>query len=151
MKKFPRKYRYGAGIFVILIGLMIGCILYTTHKNTYAKVVGNCENKSLVDYWEQFGESYAIGVNAEGYPIFRDMDAAFEQAQIDWAEGFAYLYQYTDAPKFSKKRKVLKKYKLNAFLQTSVPMTVENYEEIERQCRIIAKFAGIYLDSYGEY
>ncbi len=40
MKKFPRKYQYGAGILVILLGLMIGCILYTTHKNTMAKVIG---------------------------------------------------------------------------------------------------------------
>ncbi len=145
-----KRYR---NILVIVIFMIFTAVylVYAEKKIDYSKVVGNCENKSLVDYWEQFGESYAIGVNAEGYPIFRDMDAAFEQAQIDWAEGFAYLYQYTDAPKFSKKRKVLKKYKLNAFLQTSVPMTVENYEEIERQCRIIAKFVDIYLNSYGEY
>lgn len=32
--------------------------------------------------------SYAIGINTHNLPIFRDMDSAFKQAKLDYAEGF---------------------------------------------------------------
>lgn len=81
--------------------------------------------------------------------IFKDRKAALKQALEDYQLGFEYLQAYQHLPKVSTNPKICRQYALTAFQQTSVPMTVENYKEIGRQCMQIAAFMQTYLNSFG--
>ena len=103
----------------------------------------------LVERWQQYGEAYAIGANKDGMPIFKDRKAAMKQAKKDYGLGFEYLREYRNFPKISDNPKVCQQYKMLGW-QTVPPMTVENYEEIGRQCGMVSRFLDIYCNSFGE-
>ena len=111
--------------------------------------MGECDNQELVERWQQYGEAYAIGANKDGMPIFKDREAAMKQAKKDYGLGFEYLREYRNFPKISDNPKVCQQYKMLGW-QTVPPMTVENYEEIGRQCGMVSRFLDIYCNSFGE-
>ena len=135
---------------VILVVIMTVCAVQVRRKVLYDSVVGECSNQELIDRWGGRGEAYDIGVNSKGMVIFKDRKAALKQALEDYQLGFEYLQAYQHLPKVSTNPKICRQYALTAFQQTSVPMTVENYKEIGRQCMQIAAFMQTYLNSFGE-
>lgn len=132
---------------LIIIGTLFAIIVIHNQKISYSKVVGEYSNTDFVDKWESLGENYSIGVNSRGYPIFKNTDAAFEQAKNDFSEGFEYLHKYKGLPEVSKNLSVLEKYKQEA-AQANPPMTAENYEEAKKQCLKIAQFVDTYENSF---
>lgn len=136
-----------SSFFCIICVVLIIVFIDNQQKKSYAKVVGEYSDTSLTNLWANKGEAYSIGMNAKGRPVFKDLDAAFEQAQVDFSKGFAYLYQYKKLPKLSKRKSVWKQYHKQSF-QANPPMTVPDYEEIGEQCRWICAFFSIYADSF---
>jgi hypothetical protein len=135
---------------VLVLVIMTVCVVQVRQKVLYDSVVGACSNQELTDRWQSRGEAYDIGVNSKGMVIFKDRKAALKQALKGYELGFEYLQAYQHLPKVSGSPKVCRKYALTASQQTSVPMTVENYEKIGQQCIQIAAFMKIYLNSFGE-
>ena len=124
-------------VTVVLIAAIVA-VPVIRREICYGTVVGECDNLELVERWQQYGEAYAIGANKDGMPIFKDRKAAMKQAKKDYG-----------LPKISDNPKVCQQYKMLGW-QTVPPMTVENYEEIGRQCGMVSRFLDIYCNSFGE-
>ena len=135
-------------VTVVLIAAIVA-VPVIRREICYGTVVGECDNQELVERWQQYGEAYAIGANKDGMPIFKDRKAAMKQAKKDYGLGFEYLREYRNFPKISDNPKVCQQYKMLGW-QTVPPMTVENYEEIGRQCGMVSRFLDIYCNSFGE-
>ena len=89
-------------------------------------------------------------VSGHGMPIFKDRKAAMKQAKKDYGLGFEYLREYRNFPKISDNPKVCQQYKMLGW-QTVPPMTVENYEEIGRQCGMVSSISGLFTaTAFGE-
>lgn len=133
----------------IILCIAVG-IFFIADKNdklSYSKCVGEYEDTELINRCIEKGESYAIGVNSKGKPVFKDINAAFEQAKADYALGFEYLHKYEHLPEISRKQSVWSAYFLKA-MEANPPMTVENYDIIKKQCIDITKFFDIYENSF---
>ena len=122
-------------VTVVLIAAIVA-VPVIRREICYGTVVGECDNQELV-------------ANKDGMPIFKDRKAAMKQAKKDYGLGFEYLREYRDFPKISDNPKVCQQYKMLGW-QTVPPMTVENYEEIGRQCGMVSRFLDIYCNSFGE-
>jgi hypothetical protein len=136
-----------AMLILIPVVALIVSVAVVKDRLSYSKCVGECENTELANRWLEKGEAYEVGVNSKGQPIFKNSEAAFEQAKIDYQLGFDYLYQYEHLPVLSEKPSVCNKYYIQA-MQANPPMTVENYEIIKTQCIEITRFLGMYLRSF---
>lgn len=138
-------------IFRVCIILCVVCTIFfvadRNKKLSYSQCVGEFERTEFVNKWLEKGEVYAVGVNSRGNAIFKDRKAAYEQAKNDYKKAFDYLYEYKHLPELSSKASVCTRYYTEA-MQANVPMTVHDYEEIQKQCNEAAGFLEIYLNSF---
>lgn len=115
-----RKKILCAIVIIVPIVIVLISIAVINNRLSYSKCVGECENTELVEHW---------------------------RAKFDYRQGFDYLYQYKKLPVLSGTPSVCDKYFLYA-MQANPPMTVKDYEIIKRQCKEIAGFLDIYLNSF---
>ena len=85
-------------------------------------------------------EAYEIGADKNGMPVFKDPDAALEQAKEDFAEGFKQLENEFDLKPVSKDN--WDGYKIYGWQTTSEDA------DIAKQCMEITSFFDIYENSY---
>ncbi|MEX3745563.1 hypothetical protein [Lysinibacillus xylanilyticus] len=123
--------------FLIIISIVLLTLL--TACNSSSKVVDDYDTSQLS---ADFGgnESYVIGANAKGMPIFKNHKKALQQAQVDYKKGFAATAKEYDLKPISQKN--YKDYKTLAWqLETKD-------ETVVQQGVMISKFLDIYENSF---
>lgn len=91
--------RYYAIVLIMSIMLMI-----TACGNSNGEVVGEYDTSELRgDFIKSGNDAYDIGVNKDGMPIFKDNDKAFNQALIDYADGFSAIQKEFDLKAIGEK------------------------------------------------
>lgn len=125
--------------FMLLTICMI--FMFTACGNSKSKVVGEYDRSKLSgDFLKSGNEAYAIGANKDGMPIFKDTDKAYDQAIIDFVEGFAAIEEECGLEPISKKN--WEEYKTYGW-----QLTTDN-EEIRKQGIQITQFFDIYENSF---
>lgn len=116
-------------------------LMFTACGNSKSKVVREYDISNLGgDFLKSGNEAYAIGANKEGKPIFIDTDKAFNQALIDFAEGFAAIERECGLEPISEKN--WEEYKTYGW-----QLTTDN-EDIRKQGIQITQFFDIYENSF---
>jgi len=125
----------------IKVFILISLSILLTACNSPSKVVDDYDTSKLST---DFGgnEAYEIGANAKGMPIFRDVNEAFKQAQIDFKQGF---------------EAISKEYELDPVNQTNYQdyktygWQLETKDEtVKQQGIMITKFFDIYENSFDD-
>lgn len=120
----------------LIIGFMI--LSLTACGNSKSEVVGEYRGtKSSGVFLKSDNKAYALGSNKKGMPIFKDTDKAFNQAIIDYREGFKAIEKEYNLKGISKKNwEVYKTY--------GWQLTSDN-EELRKEGVEITKFLDIYM------
>ncbi len=125
--------------FMILTICMI--LMLTACGNSKSEVVGEYDISKLGgDFIKSGNEAYAIGTNEDGMPIFKDTDKAFNQAIIDYTEGFTAIEEEYDLKPIGKKN--WEEYKTYGW-----QLTTDN-EDLRKQGFEITQFFDIYENSF---
>lgn len=104
------------------------------------QVVAEYDTSKLSTDFNQSNDAYLIGANKDGMPIFKDTNKAFEQALIDYADGFTAIQQQFDLEPVSSEN--WKNYKTYGW-----QLTTAN-ETIKKQGNEITQFFDIYENSF---
>ena len=116
-------------------------LMLTACGNSKSEVVGEYDISKLGgDFLKSGNEAYAIGTNKDGMPIFKDTDKAFNQAIIDYTEGFTAIEEEYDLKPISKKN--WEEYKTYGW-----QLTTDN-KDVRKQGSQIAQFFDIYENSF---
>lgn len=87
---------------MILIVCMV--LMLTACSNPNSEVVHEYDTSKLGgDFVKSNNEAYDIGANKDGMPIFKDVDKAFNQALIDYADGITAIQREFDLKPISSK------------------------------------------------
>lgn len=121
--------------FIVVFTLIFILILFSSGGSS-GKVVreydGNISFKN--------NDAYDIGENKNGKPIFKNTDKAFEQALIDYADGFKAIQEQFDLREVSKKNWEM--YKTYGW------QLVTDDENTQEQGREITQFFDFYENSF---
>lgn len=116
-------------------------LMLTACGNSKSEVVGEYDISKLGgDFLKSGNEAYAIGTNKDGMPIFKDTDKAFNQAIIDYTEGFTAIEEEYDLKPISKKN--WEEYKTYGW-----QLNPDN-EDVRKQGSQITQFFDIYENSF---
>ncbi len=128
-------------VSILSIAVIVGCAANPNHAEKPLEAVGEYEGNTLGGEFLKSGKSaYDIGVSQYGRPIFKDADAAFEQALEDYADGFEYIADSFGLPSITK-------YNYGLYKTYGWQAASEN-EDIYSQCRAITQFFDIYENSF---
>lgn len=126
--------------FISLLTIYMILIL-TACVNSNSEVVGEYDISKLGgDFLKSGNEAYAIGANKNGMPIFKDTNKAFNQALIDYADGFAAIQEEYNLKPISNKN--WEEYKTYGW-----QLSTDN-EYIRKQGSQISQFFDIYENSF---
>lgn len=126
--------------FIILLTIYMILIL-TAWANSNSEVVGEYDISKLGgDFLKSGNEAYAIGANKNGMPIFKDTNKAFNQALIDYADGFIAIQKEYNLKPISNKN--WEEYKTYGW-----QLSTDN-EYIRKQGIQISQFFDIYENSF---
>jgi hypothetical protein len=108
--------------------------------NSTGQVVGEYDTSKLSNDFNQSNEAYSIGANKDGMPIFKDTNRAFEQAFIDYANGFTAIQEQFDLEPVSSEN--WESYKTYGWQLTS------DDENIQKQGSEVTQFFDIYENGF---
>ena len=123
---------------------LIVCIMLilTACGNPNSEVVDEYDTSKLGgDFVKSGNEAYDIGANKNGMPIFKDTDKAFDQALIDYADGFTAIQKEFDLKRISKKN-------WEVYESYGWQLSADNNEDIRNQGKEITSFFDIYENSF---
>lgn len=127
--------------YFIMILTICMILMLTACGNSKSEVVGEYDISKLGgDFLKSGNEAYAIGTNKDGMPIFKDTDKAFNQAIIDYTEGFTAIEEEYDLKPISKKN--WEEYKTYGW-----QLTTDN-EDVRKLGSQISQFFDIYENSF---
>lgn len=127
--------------YFIMILTICMILMLTACGNSKSEVVGEYDISKLGgDFLKSGNEAYAIGTNKDGMPIFKDTDKAFNQAIIDYKEGFTAIEEEYDLKPISKKN--WEEYKTYGW-----QLNTDN-EDVRKQGSQITQFFDIYENSF---
>lgn len=120
--------------FISLMLILSACV------NSTGQVVGEYNTSKLSNDFNQSNEAYAIGANKDGMPIFKDTSRAFDQARIDYADGFTAIQEQFNLEPVNGKN--WGSYKTYGWQLTT------DAEDIQKQGSEITQFFDIYENSF---
>ncbi|NLD16783.1 MAG: hypothetical protein GX666_04275 [Tissierellia bacterium] len=124
----------------ILLLIIVFAIIWIYPKNSKSIVVGEYKEELALSFNNSVNEAYAIGINKDNMPIFKDHKRALSQAQKDYKEGFKAI------------RKEFKLLPLNRFnwepYKTYGWQLTTGSEKAKEQGRMISNFFDIYENSF---
>ena len=122
--------------------LIIGIILMITACGiSNGGVVGEYDTSELRgDFIKSGNDAYDIGINKDGMPIFKDNDKAFNQALIDYADGFSAIQKEFDLKPIGEKN--WEEYKIYGWQLST------DDKDILKQGGEITRFFDIYENSF---
>lgn len=130
-----------AFFLILFFGVTIcGQIGIPKENPRYSKVVAPYDTGTLpTDF---VGEAYAMGANSRHKPVFKDRDAAFQKALVDFKDGFRALQQqYWLLP---PGKLTWRRYKIYGW------QLVTKDRSLQKQGADISCFFDIYENSFGE-
>ena len=129
--------KYYAMILIACISLMLAAC-----RNPNSVVIDEYDTSKLGgDFVKSNDGAYDIGANKDGMPIFKNPDKAFNQALIDYADGFAAIQKEFDLKPISKRN--WKEYE-----NYGCQLSGDNDEDIRKQGVKISQFFDIYENSF---
>lgn len=128
--------------YFIMILTICMMLMLTGCGNPNSEVVGEYDISKLGgDFVKSSNEAYAIGANKDGMPIFKDTDKAFNQALIDYTDGFTAIQKEFDVKPISKKN-------WEGYKNYGWQLSTNNDEEVRKQGIEITQFLDIYENSF---
>lgn len=134
--------KYYTIVLITAIILIMGIVfMITTCGNPNGEVVGEYDTSKLGgDFIKSGNDAYNIGANKDGMPIFKDNDKAFNQALIDYADGFLAIQKEFDLKLISKKS-------WGEYATYGWQLSTDD-KDILKQGQEITKFFDIYENSF---
>ena len=134
-----------SALWTMVVSLGVVIIFYSAFStndraNDGSRIVGDYDVSTLNIDCIPNSPAYEIGANKYGMPIFKDAKLAFEQALIDFKEGFAAIQEVYDIDPANKEDWQL-------FKAYGWEWPTED-EAVARQARGIAQFFDIYENSF---
>ncbi|MEH6944732.1 hypothetical protein [Bacillus sp. JJ722] len=124
--------------YFLIIGAVIMVVAFISVKGASIVIKDYDTARLSTDFGNK--EAYEIGANVFNMPIFKDHDAAFEQALVDYKEGIASIAKESDLEPINQNN--YKRYKI---LPTKNP---SEDEAVFEQKVEITKFLDIYENSF---
>lgn len=123
--------------YFLIIGAVIMVIALFSVKGASIAIKDYDTSQLSTDFGNR--GAYEIGANVFNKPIFKDNDAAFEQALVDYKEGFASIAKENDLEPINQNN--YKQYKM-------LPVKSPSEDEVVFEQKVeIAKFLDIYENS----
>lgn len=126
--------------YLIVLFVFSSMLILSSCVNSPGQVIGEYDTTKLSNDFNQNSEAYSIGENKDGMPIFKDTNRAFEQALIDYADGFTAIQKQFDLDPVSSEN--WESYKTNGWQLTT------DDEDIKKQGSEITQFFDIYENSF---
>ncbi len=127
-------------VYVIILFLILTLTACGSPKD---KVVGDYDTSKLGgDFLKNNNNAYEIGANEDDMPIFKDTNKAFEQALIDFEDGFKAIQKEYDLKLISKKN-------YEDYFTYGWQISTDN-ENLKNQCKEITQFLDIYENSFNK-
>lgn len=109
-------------------------------EDSPGQVFGEYDTSKLSNDFNQNNEAYSIGANKDGMPIFKDTNKAFEQALIDYEDGFIAIQEEFNLDPVNSEN--WESYKIFGWQLTT------DVESIRKQGSEITQFFDIYENSF---
>ncbi|WP_221766324.1 hypothetical protein [Lysinibacillus telephonicus] len=109
-------------------------------EDSPGQVFGEYDTSKLSNDFNQNNEAYSIGANKDGMPIFKDTNKAFEQALIDYENGFIAIQEEFNLDPVNSEN--WESYKIFGWQLTT------DVESIRKQGSEITQFFDIYENSF---
>ncbi|RTQ92969.1 hypothetical protein EKG35_10280 [Lysinibacillus telephonicus] len=127
--------RYLISLWVISLMLFLAAC-----EDSPGQVFGEYDTSKLSNDFNQNNEAYSIGANKDGMPIFKDTNKAFEQALIDYENGFIAIQEEFNLDPVNSEN--WESYKIFGWQLTT------DVESIRKQGSEITQFFDIYENSF---